>query len=214
MDFFDPLEFGADWTRAQAAVIFMRGHGQTSDDCQEFAEKIACEGVRCLFPRAESGGWFPKSFLEPVEENQPQLGQSLAHYGAILERVRGRGLALDRIILGGFSEGACLTAEFLVRNPRSYGGALILRGGLMDIGAIGRRPGSGLLGVPVYVSASESDEQAPVVRARATIKTLQAGGALIRSHIFTDRPHLIGDEEIVEARKLLAEVKQAAETTA
>jgi len=211
MAFSDPLEFGADWPQARAALIFMRGHGQTPEDLRDLAAEIACEGLRYLFPRAESEGWFPNSFLEPVEENQPWLGQALAHLAAVIESVRGRGLGLERIVLGGFSQGACVAAEFLVRNPRSYGGALILSGGLMDVAAIGRRPGSGLLAVPIYVSASEADGQAAVDRARATIKTLQAGGALIRSHIFPDRPHIIGDDEIIEARKLLTEAMQAAE---
>ncbi|HYP58775.1 MAG TPA: phospholipase, partial [Beijerinckia sp.] len=122
-----------------------------------------------------------------------------------------RGIALDRIVPGGYSQGACLTAEFLVRNPRSYGGALILTGGLIDVAAIGRRPGSGLLAVPVYVTGSEMDAIIPVDRVRGAIKTLQAGGALIRSHVFTDRAHEISADEIIEARKLLNDVKQAAE---
>jgi predicted esterase len=212
MAFLEPLELGADWPRAKAALIFLGGHSQTDQDLQNLAAALACEGLRCIFPRSE-GGWFPNSFLAPIEENQPQLGQALAHCGAVLDRVRGEGVALDRIVLGGFSQGACVTAEFLVRNPRAYGGALIHSGGLMDIAAIGRRPGSGLLAVPIYVSASEADDIAPVERARATIKTLQAGGALIRSHIFDDRPHIIGDDEIIEARKLLAEATQMSEPT-
>lgn len=214
MAFSDPLEFGADWPQARAIMIFMHGRDQSRDDMRDLAAAIASDGVRILFPRAENGSWLPQSFLAPIEENQPELGEALAHYGAILASICSRGVGLDRIVLGGFAEGACLTAEFLVRNPRSYGGAVILRGGLIDISAIGRRPGSGLLAVPVYVSGSEASPEMPVDRVRGAIKTLQAGGALIRSHIFTDRAHGVSADEIFEIRKLLDEVQQAAEPLA
>jgi hypothetical protein len=88
---------------------------------------------------------------------------------------------------------------------------MILTGGLMDHTAIGKRPGSGLLAVPTYVSGSEIGEEVPVQRIRDTIRTLQAGGALIRSHIFTERPFTISDEEKVEMRKLILEAIASAE---
>jgi predicted esterase len=211
MAFPEPLEFGADWAEAQAVAILLHGHGQTPEAMRDLAIEIDCPNVRYILPGAEDGIWFPKNILEAYEENEAKLKAGLAHYGAIVEGLRKRGIALDRIVPGGYSQGACLTAEFLVRNPRSYGGALILTGGLIDVAAIGRRPGSGLLAVPVYVTGSEMDAIIPVDRVRGAIKTLQAGGALIRSHVFTDRAHEISADEIIEARKLLNDVKQAAE---
>ncbi len=148
--------------------------------------------------------------MAPLEENEPQLSASLGHYAALIDAVLARGLALERIVLGGFGEGASLTAEFLARRPRCYGGAFILTGGLVDAAAIGRRPGSGLLAVPVYVSGSETDMDVPIDRIRGTIRTLQAGGALITSHIFPDRPQVITQDEIAELRKLFQKVKSAA----
>ncbi len=211
MAFSDPLEFGADWSAAEAVAILMHGHGQTPDHMRALAIEIDCPNVRYILPAADGGTWYPRNLLEPFEENEAKLKDSLGHYGAVVEALRKRGVAQDRIVPGGFSQGACLTAEFLVRNPRAYGGALIFSGGLIDVAAIGRRPGSGLLAVPIYVSGSETDAVIPVDRTRGAIKTLQAGGALIRSHVFAERAHEISAEEIIAARKLLNDVKQAAE---
>ncbi len=211
MGFAEPLELGADWENPDAVVVLLHGASQTPEDMGTLAIGLDCPNVRYILPRAPDGGWYPKSFLEPFEENQPQVNEAIAHIASLLDTIRGKGIALDRILLGGFAEGACVLSEFLVRNPKSYGGLMILTGGLMDHTAIGKRPGSGLLAVPTYVSGSEVGEEVPVQRIRDTIRTLQAGGALIRSHIFTERPFVISDEEKSEMRKLILEAIEAAE---
>lgn len=214
MAFPEPLEAGAEWSAAEIVVIFFHGEGETAETMRDLADEIASPGVRYILPRAEGGRWFPKDFHEPLQENQPFVDAAIAHYSALIDQVRARGIGQDRIVLGGFSQGASLTAEYLVRYPKSYGAAFILTGGMMDEAVIGRRPGSGLLAVPVYISAGETDPLVPIQRVRDTIRTLQAGGALITSHIFTERPHLICADEIAEMRKILAQVKQAAEPAA
>jgi phospholipase/carboxylesterase len=209
VSFPEPIECGADWTEAQAVAVLLHGHGQTAEAMRELASAIDCPHVRYILPGAD-GAWYPRSLVESFEENEPALKQALARLGTIVDDARKR-IALDRIVLGGYAEGACVVAEYLVRNPKSYGGALLLTGGLVDVAAIGRRPGSGLLAVPIYVSGSEMDAMIPVERTRGVIKTLQAGGALIRSHVFTDRAHEISPEEIFEAHKLLGDVTRAAD---
>jgi len=210
MGFPVPVECGAGWDEAQAVAVLLHGHGQTPQNMVELAREIDCPNVRYILPGADGATWYPRSLVETFAENEPEVTRALAHLGAIVASLRGRSIAQDRLVLGGFAEGACVVAEYLVRNPRSYGGALLLTGGLVDVAAIGRRPGTGLLAVPIYVSGSEMDAVIPVERTRGVIKTLQAGGALIRSHVFTDRAHEIGPEEILAARKLLEDVKAAA----
>jgi predicted esterase len=211
MAFTEPLELGADWPKPEGVVILLHGGKQTPEEMGQLALGLECPRLRFIIPRAPAEGWYPKSFLEPFEENWPQVKEALAHVGALLDGIRAKGMPLDRILLGGFAEGACVLSEFLVRNPKSYGGLMILTGGLMDHTAIGKRPGSGLLAVPTYVSGSEVGEEVPVQRIRDTIRTLQAGGALIRSHIFTERPFIISEEEKVEMHKLITAAIAAAE---
>jgi phospholipase/carboxylesterase len=181
---------------------------------RKLANEIECAHVRYILPAADGATWYPRSLTESFEENAAGVERAVAQLLGIVEKLRGRSIAQDRLVLGGFAQGACVVADYLVRYPRSYGGALLLTGGLVDVAAIGRRPGTGLLAVPIYVSGSETDPVIPVVRTRGVIKTLQAGGALIRSHVFTDRAHEIAPEEILEARKLLNDVKPAAATKA
>lgn len=210
MAFPEPLKFGSDWAETEAVALLLHGHGQAPDDMRALTLAIDCPNVRYILPEAEGGTWFPKGITESFEENATAVDRSVAYLRALIDDLRRRGLALERIVPGGVSHGACVVAEFLVRHPRSYGGALILSGGLIDVAAIGRRPGAGLLGVPVYVSGSETDETIPIERTRGAIKTLQAGGALIRSHVFPDRASMILADEILEARKLLNDVKTVA----
>lgn len=206
----DLLETGADWAGAEIVVILLHAHGQRSEELARLAAEIDSPQVRYLLPAAEGGLWFPKPIEESFEENAAMLGQSLSRIGAVLADLKARGISQERTVLGGYSHGACVAAEYLTRNARSYGGALLLRGGQIDIAAIGRRPGSGLLGVPVYVSGSETDTVVPVARPRGIIRTLQAGSALIRSHVFAREVGPITGDEILAARQLLEDVKKAA----
>jgi predicted esterase len=210
MGFPEPIECGADWNAAQAVAILLHGHGQSPGDMRRLAAEIDCANVRYILPGVDGATWYPRPLVESFEENALAVQQAVAHLLGIVEALRGKSIAQDRIVLGGFAEGACVVAEYLVRYPRSYGGALLLTGGLVDVAAIGRRPGSGLLAVPIYVSGSETETVIPVERTRGVIKTLQAGGALIRSHVFADRAHASAPEEILAARKLLDDVKAAA----
>ncbi|MGO9134728.1 MAG: alpha/beta hydrolase [Methylovirgula sp.] len=210
MAFPEPLDYGVDWPQAELVVLAWHGRGQTAEAMRDLAASISVPGIHYVLPRAEDGQWFPKSLMVPLEENEPQISASLAYYAGLIDAVLARGVPLERIVVGGFGEGASLTAEFLTRRPRGYGGAFILTGGMLDAAVIGKRPGGGLLAVPVYVTGSETDMDVPIDRIRGTIRTLQAGGALITSHIFPDRPMFISQDEIGELRKLFDKVKTAA----
>ena len=92
---------------------------------RDIALRLERPDIRFILPRAQEGSWYPKGFLAPLSENEPFLSQSLARYEALIDDVLAQGVAPERLILGGFSQGACLTAQTLWRRPARYGGVLI-----------------------------------------------------------------------------------------
>ena len=69
-----------------------------------------------LAPQAAGNTWYPYSFLEPLERNEPYLSSALAVVGGLVKQVTAAGFSTEKIMLLGFSQGACLTLEFAARN--------------------------------------------------------------------------------------------------
>lgn len=192
------------------AVVLVHGRNRTPGEMAGLARRLELPEVRFVFPEASGGSWYPKSFLSPLDENEPALGAALRAYASVVDGLLAEGLAPDRIVIGGFSQGACLTAEFLVRQPRRYGGAIIWTGGLIGPAGTAWPSPPALRDVPVLLTGSLVDEWVPAERVRATEAVLRAAGADLEVEVFPDRPHEVGEPELVAARRLLAGLARGA----
>lgn len=167
----------------------------------EIAQRIDLLDVTYIVPEAASHTWYPKSFLAPVEENQPELDYAIARLDSIVEYLAEQGYAPDNIIFLGFSQGACLLSEFILRRPRRWGGLIAFTGGL--IGAELSAPCGPLEGLPVLISGSSADEFVPLARMRETATVFQQLGAQVRERYFEGSDHLVNDTQITDARNLI-----------
>ena len=203
---------GPELSEADAVCILAHGRGGTPEDMARLAAALAVDNVRYLLPGAPGKTWYPQSFMAPFAANEPALGRSLANHAALVEGVVVAGYPAERVVLGGFSQGACLTAETLVRAPRRYGAALILTGGLIGPPGTTWPAAAALAGTPVYLRGSEVDPHVPPTRARETARVLAENGADVEVRIFADRPHVITSEELARARAYLQSVAVGAPT--
>ena len=191
---------GPDPADARAVCVLLHGRGRDTADMLSLAERIGDPGVAFLAPAARDNSWYPQSFLAPLQDNEPHLGSALATVGALLDTLAD----LARVVLGGFSQGACLAAEYALRHPRRYGGLLLYTGG-----AIGP-PGSSwpdrgsFAGTPAYLGTADPDDWVPVERVRETAALLDAQDARVTVQVFPGMDHLVNDEEIAAGRALLS----------
>jgi predicted esterase len=169
----------------------------------ELGATFAVEGVRYYSPEAPGNSWYPGRFMEPIEANQPALGEALAGIEGLVDKLVADGFANDRIVLCGFSQGACLAAEILLRRPAPFAAALIFTGGLIGPPGTVWRAASQLPDVPVLLTGGDADEWVPAARVRETAEVLEAFGGLVDTVIYEGRPHMVCEDEIVRARKLL-----------
>jgi predicted esterase len=94
----------------------------------------------------------------------------------------------EELVLCGFSQGACLIAELVVRRPRPYLGVAILTGSL--VGPAGERSvPANVDGLPVYISSSRYDEWVLLEDAEATAEAFRRAGANVRFETLLDREH-------------------------
>ena len=158
--------------------------------------------VAYVLPAASGGSWYPGHFHEPRIVNEPWLSQALEAAETAIAEVLDAGVPPERIVLAGFSQGACLVAELLASGPRPYAGAAVLTGALVGPADEVKQPGP-LDGLPVFMESSRYDEWVPLERVEATARALEAAGARVELQVAEDREHRIRDEAVAGVRALL-----------
>jgi phospholipase/carboxylesterase len=191
---------GPDPEQARAVSVLLHGRGRDVEDVLSLADRIGDPEVAFLAPAARDGTWYPQSFLAPLEDNEPYLSSALDVVDQLLGTLGDR----ERVVLGGFSQGACLAAEYALRHPRRYGGLLLYTGGA--IGPPGTTwPARGsFAGTPAYLGTSDPDDWVPPERVRETAGLLRAQDAQVTLQVFPGMDHLVNDEEIAAGRELLS----------
>jgi phospholipase/carboxylesterase len=182
------------------AVVLLHGRGSSPEDILGLAQHLPQAGTRFFAPRAVGGAWYPQRFLRPIAENEPFLSAALEQVRlAVLET----GLEQEKIVLLGFSQGACLALEFAARHGRRFGGVAALSGGLIgadsEVGALGQP----LLSTPVFLGCDANDFHIPLERVEESARVLERLGAVVDKRIYRDLGHGINQDEIDVVRQML-----------
>ena len=196
---------GAKLEEASCALLLLHGRGSTADDILSLATYRDFPAFAYRAPQAEGYSWYPNRFIAPVEQNEPYLSAGLAKIEAIVKEVESHRIGVDKIFIGGFSQGACLATEYVVRNPRRYGGLLVFSGGYIGPLDEQRHPSGNFNGMPAFLGCSDPDPHIPLQRVRETSVLLQALGAKVREKIYPNMGHTIIDDEIELARQVISE---------
>src|SRR4051812_8752307 len=125
------LRVGPAPEEAPATLILLHGRGASAEDILSLWDEFGLNELCALAPQAAGNTWYPQSFLAPLEANQPYFDSALGKIKTIVADILACGVESERIALLGFSQGACLTCEFIARNPRRYGAVMALTGGLI-----------------------------------------------------------------------------------
>jgi predicted esterase len=210
------LVAGAPLDRARAAIVAVHGRGASAPDILRLAQEVSGEGVALVAPQAAGNTWYPNSFLAPLAANEPYLSSALSMVAATLAMVEAAGVAAERTIVLGFSQGACLAAEFVARHANRYGGAVAFSGGLIGSGQLdGAAPppndkrfdyeGS-LAGTPVFLGCSDVDAHIPVERVHQTAETFRRLGGEVTERIYPGMAHTVNGDELSFVRQLVGAV--------
>jgi predicted esterase len=187
-------------------LIMVHGRGAAPANILELVPRLGRSGWTYLAPTAAGRTWYPYSFMAQRSENEPGLSSALDVLKQLLQRVMMAGVPPSRVVFLGFSQGACLTAEFVAQNPRRYGGVLIMSGGLIGPpGSLGHYPGS-FKGTPVFIGCGDMDAHVPRTRIEESAAVFTKMGAATTCRIYPGMPHLVSDDEIAFAQQVMKDV--------
>ncbi len=189
--------------RARGAAIFVHGRGADARDILGLSALVNPGRIAYAAPEAAGHTWYPNSFLAPIGTNEPGISSGLRVIAALCDGFAGAGIPPERLLLLGFSQGACLILEFVARNPRRYGGVAGLSGGLIGPPGTARDYAGTLDGTPVFMGCDHGDPHIPRERFLETADVLRRMDADVTDRLYPDLGHGINEEEIEAVRRML-----------
>jgi phospholipase/carboxylesterase len=155
------LALGCPLAQASLCVVSLHGRfGNASDGAAlgvallEATLGVATwqQQAHLCAPQAAGNKWYPHSFLFPLAENQPSAAASVRIVRQLVASLRSQLPPLAKLVLIGFSQGACLTCEVLAAEARerasllahphadshadSHGSSLMLDGAIAFTGGL------------------------------------------------------------------------------
>jgi len=186
-------------------MICVHGRGASAQDILGLAQEFGVTDVAYLAPQAAENTWYPYSFLQPIAQNEPGLTSGLKKIAEIIHSLNEQGVTPDRIVLLGFSQGACLSLEFAARHARRYAGVIGFSGGLIGPPGTPRNDEGAMEGTPVFLGCSDIDPHIPLARVHETADVFRQLGATVDERIYPAMGHLVNTDEIAVASTILAQ---------
>ena len=204
------LEFGAPLDNAGAVVILLHGRGSSATDIGRMAPAITPDAggdtIAWLAPQAAHNAWYPQRFIAPIERNEPFLSSALRLVEELIDSATAAGVANDRIVIAGFSQGACLSLEFAARGSRRIGGVVAFAGGLIGPPGAERPPLPDQSGLKVFLGCGDMDEHIPIVVAERSAERFRVAGADVDFRRYTGLHHTIVEDELDAGKALITTV--------
>ncbi len=197
------IESGLPLGKAPAAVIMVHGRGATPANILDLVPRLGHPNLTYLAPSAANRTWYPHSFMAPIASNEPWLSSALGVLASLLARIEAAGIPRSRVVLLGFSQGACLAAEFAVRHASRFGGVVVFSGGLVGAPGTSCEFDGRFDRTPVFLGCSDVDAHVPEPRVRESADVFTRMGADVTTRIYPGMGHLINDDEIAFAQRLL-----------
>jgi predicted esterase len=197
---------GAPLGQGRAVVICVHGRNAEPRNILELAGPHAIPDVTYLAPAAANRTWYPYSFLAERAQNEPGLSSGLRTLDELVAEVVAGGVPRERVVLLGFSQGACLAAEFTVRQATRIGGLVVFSGGLIGPPGTTWASTARFNGMPVFLGCSDMDSHIPKARVEDSAAVFTAMGAAVTMKLYPGMGHLVNDDEIAHA---LAIIRQA-----
>jgi predicted esterase len=194
---------GEPISRARAAMLMVHGRGARAEDILSLTYEFDQPGFAYLAPQAAENTWYPNRFIAPLEDNEPWLSSALGFVKNVLAEITNAGIPHERILLLGFSQGACLTLEFAARNARRYGGIAGLSGALIGPEDTPREYPGSLAGTPVFLGCSDVDFHVPKERVSETADVFDRLGAEVTQRLYPNMGHTVNQDEIDFVRGMM-----------
>ncbi|MDQ6901458.1 MAG: dienelactone hydrolase family protein [Bacteroidota bacterium] len=199
----DLVSAGKRLAEASKVLIMLHGRGASAEDILGLAEHLNVKDYALIAPQAKGNSWYPYSFMSPTSQNEPWLSSALSMLSEIVDDLKLQNFLPEQIYFAGFSQGACLTLEFVTRNATKYGGVVAFTGGLIGNRVSASNYNGDFQNTSIFIGSSNPDPHVPADRVTESEKILKEMHADVTAKLYKNMGHTISPDEINEANKLV-----------
>jgi phospholipase/carboxylesterase len=203
-----------------AAVIWLHGLGADGNDFAALVPELdldGCPPIRFVFPHAPSipvtlnGGYIMPAWYDILGANlvdrQDAAGiqKSEQAVKALIENEVARGIAFDRIVLAGFSQGCAMALHTGLRLPHRLAGIMALSGYLPLADRFATERMQANANTPVFMAHGTQDPVVVLARGENSRDALAAMGHPVQWHTYPMQ-HAVHPHEIADIASFLKQV--------
>jgi len=203
-----------------ASIIILHGLGADGADFLSFGDQIDLSSVgqvRYVLPRAPvrpvtiNNGYEMRAWYDVLgqqidrREDEAGLRESMREVQALIDRERARGVAANRIVLGGFSQGCAMALLAGLRYPERLAGLVCMSGYLPLAGSTAAERHDANALVPIFMAHGQRDGVIPIDRASASRDALAKLGYSVQWHEYP-MEHSVCMEEVQALNAWLVKV--------
>ncbi len=195
---------GPELADAERVVVAIHGRGSNAFDFTKRIFEISGDDptVAIVAPQATDNAWYSKSYKVGESEHGDELGGALATVEAVVARAL-ESVPPERVFVAGFSQGGCLTSEYMARSQRKLGGLLAMSGARIGPRDEQAKPTIDFGGMPVLLGAAEGDPWVPPEDIATTAEDFRAAGAAVDRIMTPGDTHEIAALHRIRAREIL-----------
>ncbi|MBO9203740.1 MULTISPECIES: alpha/beta hydrolase [Niastella] len=197
------IKAGKQTGEATKALVMLHGRGGSAEDILGLAQHLPVNDFALFAPQATNNTWYPYSFLAAPKDNEPWLSGALAVVNDVVADIEATGIKKENIYFLGFSQGACLTLEYVARHASRFGGAVAFTGGLIGDQIYKENYTGDFAGTPIFIGTSDPDPHVPVDRVLASTAILTEMNAQVTQKIYKNMGHTINQDEISQVNDLI-----------
>jgi phospholipase/carboxylesterase len=205
-----------------ASVIWLHGLGADGSDFVPIVRELNltnCPAIRFVFPHAPTmpvtinNGYVMRAWYDILgvdlakREDEAGLRKSQELVERLIAQEKSRGIAANRIVLAGFSQGCAMTLQTGLRHPEKLAGLLCLSGYLPIHATVPDERHSANHDTPIFLAHGRGDPVIPIDRAEKSRDILKELGYQVEWHEYM-MPHSVCEEEIEDIgawmRRILA----------
>lgn len=199
-----PIETtGRPLGEGRAVMIMIHGRQAAPVNILQLVDSLSQPEFTYIAPAAANNTWYPYSFMADKEQNEPGISSGVAVIDGVVSDVVNKGILKDHIVLLGFSQGACLTAEYAVEHADRFGGVILYSGSVIGPPGTTWAYGGSFDGTPIFMGCSDVDSHVPLERIEEGAAVFERMGAIVTKRTYPGMGHQINDDEIAFTQGLM-----------